>query len=167
MKEEWLARYSPTTVADALELLDPYLVYYNTQRPHQGHACQNEIPDVAFPNRPVLPALPQRVQPNRWMAAEHRRMYRRRVTTNGTIQVDTHLYSIGHAYAGLPVMAQLDAEKAQLLVMRDDKVLKVCPLRGVLPDPMSFVEYFEKVKAEAYFIEQYHHHQWERTGDLP
>lgn len=166
LKYEWLARYSPTTVADALALLDPFIVYYNTERPHQGQACQNEIPDIAFPNLPALPSMPKDVQPNRWMAAEHRRIYRRRINANGTIQVDTHLYYIGADYAGVPVVAQLDAENARLIVISDGQVLKVCPLMGLLPSQMTFIDYFEQVEKEAHFIEEYRRQHWEKTGEL-
>lgn len=63
LKYEWLARRSPTTFADAVELLVPFVVYHNTQRPHQGQACHHEIPDGVYPNLPALPPLPQVVQP--------------------------------------------------------------------------------------------------------
>jgi hypothetical protein len=166
LKYEWLKRHSPSTFADAIALLEPFIIYYNTQRPHQGHACANEIPDLAFPNLPTLPAMPQAVQPNAWLSAEHRRLYRRRVNSSGMIQVDTHRYSVGEDYAGLPVLAQVDAEHAHLLVIGSGTVLKVFPLLGLLPNQMPFVDYFERIKTEAHFIEQYRRLHWEQTGEF-
>jgi hypothetical protein len=165
LKYEWLARHSPSTIADALDLLDPFITYHNTQRPHQGQACQDEIPDVAYPDLPKLPALPQVVQPNRWLQTEHRRIYRRRVNANGSIQVDSHLYYIGQTYAGLGVLAQLDAEKAQLVVIGDGKVLKYCPLMGLYTSELPFSEYLERIKTEAHWIEQYHYWHWQQSGE--
>ncbi len=129
-------------------------------------SCINEIPDIAFPNIPTLPNLPQVVQPNSWMQAEHRRIYRRRVNANGSIQVDTHIYYVGQDYTGLSVLAQLDAEKAHLLVIGDGKLLKVFPLMGLYPSEMPFADYLEHIKAEACFIEQYRRLHWEQTGEL-
>jgi hypothetical protein len=153
--------------ADAIALLEPFIPYHNTQRPHQGQACQNEIPDKAFPAPPTLPTLPQRVQPNRWLHAEHRRIYRRRVNANGSIMIDTHLYYVGQAAAGLPVLAQLDAQKSRLLVIGDGKLLKIFPLMELYPDELAYDDYVERIKAEARAIEQYRHLHWEQTGELP
>src|SRR5579871_1045603 len=166
LKFEWLARYSPPTYADALALLDPFIPYHNAQRPHQGRACNNEIPDIAFPALPTLPILPQAVQPNRWLQAEHHRIYRRRVNANGSIQVDTHSYYLGQDYAGLAVLAQVDAEKAHLLVIGDGKLLKTFPLMGLLPNEMPLVDFVERLKTEARFVEQYRRIHWEQTGEF-
>jgi hypothetical protein len=166
LKYEWLARHSPSTFANAVDLLEPFIAYHNTQRPHQGQACRDEIPDVAYPDLPTLPVLPQVVQPNRWLQTEHRRIYRRRINANGSIQVDSHLYYIGQAYAGLSVLAQLNAEKAQLIVIGDGKVLKYCPLMGLYTNELPFSEYLDRIKTESHWIEQYHYWHWEQPGDL-
>jgi len=88
------------------------------------------------------------------------------VNANGSIQVDSHIYYIGQAYSGLAVLAQLDAQKAQLVVIGNGKVLKVCPLMGLYPNELPFTDYLERIKTEAHWIEQYHYWQWEQTGDL-
>lgn len=49
LKYEWLARFELPTVGAGLEALAQFASYYNDTRPHQGRACQNRPPSVAFP----------------------------------------------------------------------------------------------------------------------
>jgi hypothetical protein len=37
---------------------------------------------------------------------------------------------------------------------------------GLLPSQMPFVDYFERIKTEAHFIEQYRRLHWEQTGEF-
>lgn len=167
LKYEWLARHSPTTFADAHAVLEPFITYHNGQRPHQGRACQNQIPDDVFPIVPTLPRLPTVVYPNRWLEAQQGRMFRRRVNANGAIQVDRHVYSIGQAFAGEVVLVHLDSLNARLLITQNGKVLKALPLKGILPEQLDFNDYLEIVKTEARFIEHYRHLYWEQTREQP
>jgi hypothetical protein len=164
LKHEWLARYAPETVAAALDCLAPFATYYHTQRPHQGQACQNQIPADVFP---CLPTLPTVIQPNRWLLAEHGHLYRRRVNANGSIQVDRHLYYVGRVSAGVAVLVQLDGHRACLSVTRDGQWLQDFPVKGLYPEQMALMDYVEHLKDEARSIEQYRHFHWQQTGELP
>ncbi len=64
------------------------------------------------------------------------------------------------------MLAQLDAEMARLSVIGDGKLFKVFPLIGLYPSDMPFVDYVERIKIEARFIEQYRRLHWEQTGEL-
>lgn len=165
LKHEWLARFSPTTFADAHALLHPFIDYHNQVRPHQGAACQNRIPDEAFPSLPALPSLPERVAPNAWLTVEDKRVYRRRVNAAGSIQVDRHTYYVGQALAGAVVLVQLDAAQALFHVRLNGALVKVLDLKGVQPDEMTLLDYVEALKTEARFIEQYQLTHWQQTGD--
>jgi len=168
LKYEWLARHSPTTLADALALLEPFVAYHNTERPHQGAACHNQIPDIAFPKMtlPILPSLPEWVSPNRWLEAEHGRTFRRHVHASGAIQIDRHSYYIGQAFAGLTVLAHLDSSKARFIVSLNGKTLRILPLKGIHPETLSLPDYLELIQAEARSIEQFRHLSWEKPSDL-
>jgi transposase InsO family protein len=118
LKHEWLARFAPTTLGAARDTLALFPTYYNDQRPHQGHACGNQPPAVAFPHLPPLPRLPAVVEPDVWLKALHGRIYRRRVNANGTVQVDRHIYAIGSHYAKQAVLLHVDAERCCCMSMR-------------------------------------------------
>lgn len=90
LKYERLDRFALPTVGAALDALAQFPAYYNDQHPHRGQACQNRPPSVAFPTLPALPMLPQTVALDAWLDAIHTRIYCRRVTSDGTIQVDRH-----------------------------------------------------------------------------
>lgn len=82
------------------------------------------------------------------------------------INVRRSRHYLGQVYAGLAVLAQLDAEKAHLLVIGDGKLLKVFPLMGLLPNEMPLADYVERLKTEARYIEQFRRIHWEQTGEL-
>jgi hypothetical protein len=124
LKREWLAKFVPTTLAEAHEVLPGFVHYHNAQRVHQGRACRNQIPDVAFPDLPPLPTVPETIQSNHWLKAYHRRVFRRRISSNGTIHVDRYTYYIDDDYRKHHVLVHLDAEKQVFCVSCNNEVLK-------------------------------------------
>jgi hypothetical protein len=165
LKYEWLARYSPTTFADAHALLDSFVPYHNRLRPHQGNACQNRPPDIAFPNLPALPGLPERVTPNQWLTHEDQRVYRRRVNAAGSIQVDRHSYSIGQDFAGAQVLIHLDGAPEAFHITLNGETIRVLSMKGFHPGQMDLLDYVDVLKSEASFIAYHHALNWQQTGD--
>jgi len=49
--------HHPSTLQEVREVTEAFLSHYNDERPHQGRACGNVPPRVAFPVLPTLPAL--------------------------------------------------------------------------------------------------------------
>ncbi|MCL4880521.1 MAG: DDE-type integrase/transposase/recombinase [Anaerolineae bacterium] len=92
-KHEWLGRFSLNSMADVYEALEAFPHYHNAQRRHLGRACGGRTPDAAFPQLPTLPALPDTVEPNRWLAVEHGRVFRRRIRADGSIQASASTHS--------------------------------------------------------------------------
>lgn len=166
LKTEWLARHSIKTLADAYEVLPGFIHYYNASRVHQGRACNNQIPDEAFPDLPTLSALPDTVQPNRWLHDYHGRVFRRRITSNGTIQVDRYSYYIDSNYAKQRVLVHLDADNEAFFVTCEDQVLKQVDVKGLLPDTMDFQTYLVALKQEARTISSHLHLSWHKAGDV-
>ena len=76
-------------------MTEAFLSHYNNERPHQGRACGNVPPRVAFPTLPTLPALPGRVDPDAWLATLDQKMYLRHVGRDGCVDVDLQSYYIG------------------------------------------------------------------------
>jgi hypothetical protein len=165
LKHEWFARRPPPTFADALEWLEGFPRYYNDERPQQGRACQNQPPSVAFPRLPQLPHLPAQVNPDAWLEQVHGRIYRRRVNSDGSIQIDRHPYGVGSRYAGQLVLAHVDAARRLFHVTLNGRVVKTLPIQGLYGGTMEFWTYFTRICEEARTVELHHRFLWERRGE--
>jgi len=166
LKREWFARHSIKTLADAYEVLPGFVHYFNATRVHQGRACNNRIPDEIFPNLAPLPALPETVQPNRWLHDYHGRVFRRRVTTNGTIQVDRHTYYIDNHHARQRVLVHLDADNAVFFVTADETILKRLEIKGLFSETLDFQSYLVALKQEARRIAWHLQRSWHKVGNI-
>lgn len=167
LKYEWFARHSPATVADALELLTPFVRYHNSERPHQGQACQNRIPDDVFPTLPMCAVVPDRVRPDAWVLSIHERVYRRRINSNGAIQVDRHSYYVAETWAKRQVLVQVDAFKEVFHIQCEGAGVKTVPMKGLVTEEMAFARYLDLMKREARTLEVHRALAWERTGVMP
>ena len=166
-KYEWLRRFTLDTLANVYEAIETFPHYHNAQRLHMGRACQGRTPDEAFPQLPTLPALPESVDPNHWLQIEHGRIFRRRIRSNGTIQVDKHIYYVDERLAKYPVLVHLDGEKRCFRVTVDGLPhAKSLPLKGLYDDSMNLHDYLKLLQEEAQNIAHYHHMVWMRSGDV-
>lgn len=165
-KHEWLDRFSLNTMADCYEALAAFPQYHNSERIHMGRACGGRTPDEAFPNLPTLPQLPQRVEPNHWLKVEHGRVFRRRIRSNGTIQVDKHIYYINRKLSKRPVLVHLDGTNRCLRITIDGKPHpKPLDLKDLHPDEMDLQDYLKILQEEAMSIAHYRHMRWMQSGD--
>jgi hypothetical protein len=166
-KQEWLDRFSLDTLADVYEVLEAFPHYHNAQRIHMGRACAGRTPDAAFPTLPSLPPLPQTVQPNRWLAAYHGRVFRRRIRSNGTIQIDKHFYYVNYKQAKHHVLVHLDADQRCLWVSWEGhKLPKKLPLQGLQPEQLRLDAYLRVLQDEARSIAAYRRMLWQQTGEV-
>jgi hypothetical protein len=163
-KHEWLDRFSLNTMADVYEVLEAFPHYHNAQRIHMGRACQGRTPDEAFP---TLPQLPEVVNPNDWLKAQHGRVFRRRIRSNGTIQVDKHVYYVDHRLDKRSVLVHLDAHNRCLRVTLDGKLLpKALALKGLHDEPLAMQAYLKVLQEEAISIAHYRHMVWMQSGEV-
>jgi Integrase core domain len=127
--QECLQIYQPGTLQEVREVTEAFLQHDNWERPHQGRACGNVPPRVAFPTLPALPALPQRVDPDAWLASLDQKMYLRRVGRDGCVNIDLTTYYIGPetGWADCPV-GRVRAEHRQFAVWSQDQVVKLLPV---------------------------------------
>ncbi len=165
LKHEWLARFSLNTYADGMDVLPGFEFYHNKDRVHFGRACRGQIPDEAFPNLPELPRVPERVDPDDWIWTEDQRTYRRRITSNGSFQVDKHTYYVGRDYAKTNVLVYLDAKRKQFNVILDDEVIATLPMQGLQNGEMDFQSYLAVALEEARSIEMHRLLSWFRVGE--
>lgn len=164
-KHEWLAKYCPQTLAEALEAMERFPYYYNHQRPHQGSACKNRTPDEAFPTLPLLPQLPERVHPDAWLASLQQRVFQRRVSSEGTFQVDRHSYSVGTAFAKQPVSVLVDVTNREFKVSNGQRVLKSLPIQGLYRREMSFFEFLNAMQREAHYVAWHTQSVWQKSPE--
>ncbi|HEY7094719.1 MAG TPA: integrase core domain-containing protein [Ktedonobacterales bacterium] len=148
LEREYRQQLRPGSLEATRESLPLFQQHYNTERPHQGRSCGNQPPAVAFPQLPLRPRLPARVDPDRWLQAYHGRCFARRVKTNGEVVLDEQPYYVGRRFAGQEVVAQLEAPSQQVLVLDGQRrLLAVKPLRGLVGEELSleaFVIWCEK-----------------------
>jgi hypothetical protein len=155
LKHECLYPQLPASVEQAGTQLTTYRTFYNAERANQALSCANQPPLMAFPQVPALPSIPEVVDPDRWLETYDRRIFRRRVTTNGTVMVDKYTYRVGAAFAGQQVALHLDATQHQLHVQHRGIRLRACRLRGMVDTPMSFQAYLSMMPEEARSIERH------------
>src|SRR5258708_15076641 len=91
-QEECLAVQRPGTLEQVREVSAAFAQHYNWSRPHQGLSCGNRPPRGAFPTLPELPAVPDVVDPDRWLQASDGLHLVRLVRRDGTVRVDLKSY---------------------------------------------------------------------------
>ncbi|KAB2866658.1 MAG: transposase [Anaerolineae bacterium] len=149
LQEECVNVHLPTTATAAQAVFETHQTIYNHERPNQARVCGNQPPYVAFPRLPILPTLPDSVDPNRWLLAYHLHLFKRRVRSNGTVTVDKHDYYIGRAYRGRYLLLRLEAHQQALEVLFQGQLLKQLPLKGLVHQALTFDAYLQLMMQEA------------------
>jgi len=152
--QEGIQRYQPATLQEVREVTETFLQHYNWERPHQGRACGNIPPRIAFPTLPTLPPFPARIDPDRWLATFDQQMFLRRVGRDGCVNVDLQAYYIHPRWAGCQVLLPVSAKDAQFVVWHADQVIKTLPIKGLLGQEMVIDDYLKYLRAEALAYER-------------
>jgi integrase-like protein len=147
--QECLHIHQPSTLQEVRAVTEAFLQHYNHERPHQGRACGNVPPRVAFPTLPPLPALPERVDPDAWLATVDQKMYLRHVGRDGCVNVDLATYYIGPQMAGRAVLLQVLAQSSQFAVWSQDQIVKRLPIKGLLGQDMALDDSIKYSQQEA------------------
>lgn len=148
-QEECLAVDRPGTLEQVREVTAAFAQHYNWSRPHQGRSCGNRPPRMAFPTLPELPAVPDVVDPDRWLQVSDGLHLVRLVRRDGTVRVDLKSYYVGRALAGQHVALHLSAAKAALLVVHERQVLKTLPLKGLCGQALRFEAFVQLMMGQA------------------
>jgi hypothetical protein len=141
LNQECLQVRLPSTLGEVREATKSFLWHYNHERPHQGTACGNRPPQVAFPSLPVLTPLPERVDPDRWLDAIHGRGFSRKVGTDGVVDVDDERYYIQQALAGQRVVLLVSAPDRSFAVWLEGRLIKSLPIKGLVGQEMTWQKY--------------------------
>jgi transposase InsO family protein len=148
-QEECLAVQRPATLSEVRAVTEQFQQHYNFQRPHQGLSCGNRPPRVAFPTLPQLPAVPDVVNPERWLQVSDGLHIVRTVRRNGTVSIDLKDYYVGHALAGQRVALHLSATARAWLVIQGTKLLKSIPLKGLYGAALPFEKFVQLMMQQA------------------
>jgi transposase InsO family protein len=148
-QEECLSVQRPGTLEEVREATAQFQQHYNWSRPHQGLSCGNRPPRVAFPKLPALPAVPDLVDPDRWLRVNDGLHLVRLVRGDGTVRVDLKSYYVGRSLAGQQVALHLSAAKCALLVVAGQQVIKTLPLKGLWGKALRFEEFVRLMMGQA------------------
>lgn len=149
LKHESLWEKKPSTAEKAAHILDDFRLFYNQERAHQGIACNNRPPAVAFPNLPALPPVPQQVDPDAWLRHYHGKLFKRKVNANGIISVGRHTYYLGYKLAKEVVGVNLDAKLRVFHFLHPQEKLASQEIQGLIGKPMSFQAFLAHMIEEA------------------
>jgi transposase InsO family protein len=154
-EEECLQVYRPADLEAVRTVTATFQQHYNEERPHQGLACGNQPPRVAFPVLPLRPAVPVTVDPDRWISALHGTCYVRKVQQDTSVTVGTGRYYVTQALRGQTVSLQIDATDRTLVITHNGQEVKRVAIVGSGRSRVPFAQFVELLCAEA------------RTGRVP
>lgn len=146
-KCECLLRECPETLSQAVTLV--YQIHYNKERPNQALTCGNQPPRVPFPDLPALPSLPEQVDPDHWLQKIHGKFYKRRIQSNGSVQIGKQYYYIRQKQKGQQILLQVDAPARQFKVLLGGKLIKRVDIKGLYHGVLDFAAYLDLIRREA------------------
>jgi hypothetical protein len=147
--EECLSRHRPTTFEQVREVTEAFVEHYNWQRPHQGIACGNRPPRVAFPDLPTLRSVPDVVNADAWLSWVDGEHVVRLVNRQGFVKVDLRTYYVSSKLAGQAVTLRVNATEGCLQVMHPQGNQRSLPLKGLYQRSFSYQDYVELMGQEA------------------
>jgi len=141
--------YRPGTGEQVFEITEAFGPHYNDERPNQARSCGNQPPRVACPTFPTLPAVPDMVDPDRWLQRVHQRTFARTVQADGGVSIDHREYYVGRPMAGQRVTCVVQAARQQFDVWHAASPIKQLPIKGLHGTALPFEEYVTLMKQEA------------------
>lgn len=148
-KYECLLRECPATLSQAQAVTLVYQIHYNNERPNQAITCANQPPRLAFPDLPALPPPPEQVDPDHWQQKIHGKFYKRRIQSNGSVQVGKRYYYIRQQLKGQQVLLKVDALAQQFQVLLDGQPIKQLAIKGLYHGLLAFEAYCDLIRREA------------------
>jgi hypothetical protein len=147
--QECLEVLRPGTEEEVREVTEAFFLHDHTERPNQALSCGNRPPRVAYPHLPTLLALPDEVDPDRWLESLHGQAFARRIQPNGTVEVDRRAYYLKHTLAGQQVVLVVNAPERVFEVFLGRAHLKSVAIKGLVGQPLPFGAYATRMREEA------------------
>ncbi len=147
--QERLQIHQPDTLSQVSELTEAYLSHYNSERPNQARSCGNQPPRVACPTFPTLPAVPQTVDPDRWLMQINQQAFARTIRADGKLTINHEDYYVSRALAGQRVTCWVNAAEKRFEIWQPGRLIKSVPIKGLHSQTMPFQDYVALMKREA------------------
>lgn len=107
--------------------------------------------------------LPQRVDPDAWLATLDQKMDLRHVGRDPRVDVDLATYSIGPQMARRAVLLQVIAQSRQFAVWHENQIVKRLPIKGLVGQEMALNEYLQYIRASGFGISSTFFNPWGKT----
>ena len=147
--EECLRVQLPRTLEQVQEATESFLQHYNEERPNQARSCGNQPPRVACPTFPPLPAVPETIDPDRWLERVNGQAFVRKVQSDASVTINHEQYYVPRELAGQQVTCFINAPEKQFEIWQAGLHVKSVPIKGLFGKTMPFDEYVELMKQEA------------------
>jgi hypothetical protein len=147
--EECLQVHRPADLESVRKVTAAFKQHYNAERPHQGLACANQPPLLAFPHLPARPPVPTTIDPDRWINSLHGKCYVRKVKQDTSVTLGTGRYYVKQALIGQEVILQIDATDRTLVIRHEQQEVKRVPIQGSGRGRMPFAQFVEELCIEA------------------
>ena len=131
------------------EATESFLVHYNDERPNQARSCGNHPPRVACPAFPTLPAVPQTVDPDRWLLQRHKQAFARTIRADGKLTINREDYYVSRSLAGQRVTCWVNAAEKCFDIWQPGGCIKSVQIKGLYGQTIPFEEYVALMKREA------------------
>lgn len=148
-EEECLQVYRPADLQTVKTVTAAFQQHYNYERPHQGEACENQPPRVAFASLPSRPALPHVIDPDHWIDVWDGKYFVRKVQRDTSISVDERRYYLTKQVVGQLVNVRIEASTRSFVLEHEGAILKRIAIGGTGKGAMSFEDFVHHVCAEA------------------
>jgi hypothetical protein len=139
----------PHDLAQTREVNQPYVHFYNYERPNQAITCGNQPPLVKFSQPVWLSPVPNTIDPDHWLLLQTGKTYTRRLDRNGSFQLGNQTYYVRQKLRGRSVTIWVDGRQKELDIYVDRQMFKKVPIKGLQNRLMSFPAYLELMCQEA------------------
>ena len=116
---------------------------------NQARSCGNQPPCVASPAFPTLPAVPQAVDPDHWLAQINKRASARTIRAKGDLTINREDYYVSRSLAGQRVTCWVNAAEKCFDIWQPGGHIKSIPIKGLYGKTMPFQDYVALMKQEA------------------
>jgi hypothetical protein len=89
------------------------------------------------------------VDPDAWLLNYHNTFLTRRISSRGTIDVDTHSYYISRQLHGRTVLLKLDAHAKHFHVQLNGQLIKSKPIKGLIGEELPLDLYVDLIRDQA------------------
>jgi transposase InsO family protein len=146
---ECLQIHRPGTLSQVSELTETFLAHSNQQRPNQARSCGNQPPRVACQQFPVLPSVPEMVDPDGWLVLMHKQAFARSIRTGGNVTINHQDYYVSQTLAGQRVTCWVNAANKRFDIWQPGRLIKSISIKGLHGQIMPFEDYVALMKREA------------------